>query len=339
MVSWELWLVPAAFLAAGALAEWLHGRRCRRMAFLAFGPGARPRRWVRITPAIRVLAVVAISWGLLVLLRIDRALWKNPSPGERRGQEPLHHLVIALDVSPSMNLEDAGPGGKETRGERGRALLRSILDRIDQQQTGVSIIAFYNEGRPVVLDTSDPEVVANILNDLPLEHAFEPGKTNLYSGVEVAAEVSRSWRPRSTTLMVASDGDTLPGGELPRLPPAISSVLVLGLGNPYRGIYIDGHSSRQDAGSLKRLALRLGGRYHDGNRKHVPTEVIEGILRSLSGAPRGPLALRDLAILAVAAGGFLLAFLPPLLALFGTSYRKTTVRRGAVRPGLTASVH
>lgn len=41
-----------AALAAAALAtcgEWLHGRRLKRLAPLAFGPAGRPRIWTRIT--------------------------------------------------------------------------------------------------------------------------------------------------------------------------------------------------------------------------------------------------------------------------------------------------
>src|SRR5690349_4542444 len=107
------WITLVVF-AVAALAEWLHVRRCRRVARLAFGPTGEPNKWVRITPFVRTAAVTAVAWGLLTLLyvgpRASRSA-KLPEGGYR-------HLVIALDVSPSMKLQDAGSGRKQTRAQR-----------------------------------------------------------------------------------------------------------------------------------------------------------------------------------------------------------------------------
>ncbi len=258
--------------------------------------------------------------GFVVLLQIDRAIEEGrKEPAAKVEGARRRHLVIGLDVSPSMHLRDAGMSGQEARSERARDLMRSVLERLDLRSTRLSIIAFYSDARPVVVDTSDPEVVHNVLNDLPLEHAFESGKTNLYSAVRSSAELGRSWEPGTATLVLVSDGDTLPSREVPPLPPSFGGVLVLGVGDPHRGLYLDGHTSRQDADSLQRLALRLGGRYHDGNRKHLPTEVLANACRSLPERERGPLHRKDLAALAVGAGAALLAGLAPLLALAGAS--------------------
>ena len=62
------WLVPPAVMVLCAAAEFLHARRCRRMAYLAFGPAAGPRAWVAAVPVLRVAAVGAICWGLIVLM-------------------------------------------------------------------------------------------------------------------------------------------------------------------------------------------------------------------------------------------------------------------------------
>ncbi len=312
------WLVPLAAMALCAAAEWLHGGRCRRMAYLAFGPEGRPRRWVAIAPVARVAAVGAVCWGLIVLVQIDAALWDGSEQAQRDGR-PIHHIVIALDVSPSMQIEDAGPQEAQTRAERARDVLRSVLDRIDLPRTRTSIVAFYTEARPVVIDTSDREVVANILDDLPLEHAFEAGKTDMYTAVAAAAEFGRIWTPQSASLVLVSDGDTLPSKEIPVLPAAFGSSLILGVGNPYRGKFIDGHSSRQDASSLRRLALRLGGLYHDANTRHVATAELQKLNAWLPLADRGSVELRDLAIWAVLAGAFVTATVPLALALFGAT--------------------
>ena len=262
MVTWGL---PIAVFLFCLLAEWLHARRTKRIAYLAFGPSAKPRRWVAAVPLMRALSVAAVIWGLFILKDLHGGSWLP----EQRGKIPedqIHHLVIALDVSPSMLLEDAGPESRQSRGERARDVLRSVIERFGMERTRVSVIAFYGEARPVVVDTSDGEVVSNILQGLPLEHAFAPGKTNMYEAVKTAAELGKSWRAASATLLLVSDGDTLPAEKQPVLPRAFGNVRIIGVGDPHQGQWIDEHSSRQDVRSLKQLALRLDGSYIDANR-------------------------------------------------------------------------
>jgi Ca-activated chloride channel homolog len=306
--------ISAVVVLLTGLAEWLHARRCARLAHLAFGPAAQPRRWVMVAPWLRAAAVGAACWGLLILLSIDSAVWESNKTEEK---QPLHHLAIALDVSPSMQLEDAGPQGTQRRTERARDVLHSIFDRLDMRRTRVSILAFYNGARPVVVDAYDPEVINNIIDDLPMEHAFTPGKTNMYDGVKLAAETAKSWPAQSAALIVVSDGDTLPESQPPNVPAAYAGTLVVGVGNPHHGLYIDGHSSRQDMDSLGRLALRLGGTYCDANVKHVPSVDLARLDALLPGTQGGPIELRDVAIMAALSGTMVLALLPLALALAG----------------------
>ena len=183
-------------------------------------------------------------------------------------------------------MKTAGRRATQRRAERARDVLHSIFERLEMRRTRVSILAFYNGARPVVIDAYDPEVIANIIDDLPLEHVFMPGKTNMYDGVKLAAETAKSWPARSAALLVVSDGDTLPAKEPPALPAAFAGTLVVGVGNPHHGLFIDGHSSRQDMDSLGRLALRLGGTYCDANVKHVPTIELQKLDALLPGAAR-----------------------------------------------------
>ena len=134
------------------------------------------------------------------MLLIDAAPY-SADAASKKGKRSIHHMVIALDVSPSMQIKDAGPAEEQTREDRGRDVLRSLLDRIDLQRTRISIVAFYSEARPVVVDTVDLNVVSNIIDDLPLEYAFTPGKTNLYKTVEAAAEVGKRWPKNSASLV------------------------------------------------------------------------------------------------------------------------------------------
>lgn len=311
-----IWLVPIVVAVLAALAEWAHARRQKRIAYLAFGAVGKPRPWVAAVPAIRVVAITLLFWGLLVLWQLDGSPWLSQGHQDR-AKKNIHHLVIALDVSPSMQIKDAGPKGDISRAQRARDLLRSILERLNQRQTKVSVVAFYGKARPVVVDTNDGEVVDNILDDLPLEQAFAAGKTNMYEGINTAAEIAKTWRRGSATLVLASDGDTLPATAIPRLPSSIFNTLILGVGNPRRGTQIDGHSSRQDTESLRRLALQLRGTYNDGNQRHVRTEDLDRFVASLPVASHGNLELRDWALLAVALSAALLALVSPALAAFG----------------------
>jgi Ca-activated chloride channel family protein len=184
-----------------------------------------------------------------------------------------------------MDLADAGPSGNETRGHRARDLVRSLLTRSNLPGVPISIVALYNGAQPVVIDTIDPEVVANVLDDLPLEHAFSPGKTTLYEAITACGTLAQGfslsaktrpqpWPPGQARLVIVSDGDSVVPTQAMRLPPAFAGTLVIGVGDPARGMSIAGHLSRQESTTLRQLAGRFGGWYHDGNRRHVPTELL-----------------------------------------------------------------
>lgn len=320
-------VVPLVAVAVAAWAEWLHARRLARVDYLAFGDLGR-RRWTRAADPLRVAAAGAVTWGLLTLLLTDAAPVLPDSVADPRS---LHHLVIALDVSPSMNLIDAGPQGEQSRGDRARDAIRSVLERLDPKRTRVSVVAFYTSAKPVVIDTFDPEVTANVLADLPLEHIFSAGKTDMYSGVKVAGELSKAWPERSATLLLVSDGDTLPTREMPILPSAFASSVVLGVGNTQRGTFIDDHNSRQDAQALQQLASRLTGHYHDANLRHLPSELVQQLVPSPPISSRAGLNLRRWALAAVVFGASVLGVLPLLLNLVGTAYCPRRLMSGSAR--------
>ncbi len=308
-------IVAMAMLLAG-IAEWLHARRVKQIEFLAFGPRGRPQPWTAMVGPLRVLSVGAVCWGLLTLFALSES---QRAHGMMHGDEmPIHHIVIGLDVSPSMQIPDAGPKRESTRADRARDVLRSVLERIDTRRGRVSVIAFYTEARPVVVDTFDPAVVHNILNDLPLSQAFTAGKTNLYSVVSAAETLSRSWRAGSATLLIVSDGDTLPAESVPKRSSAFDRILVLGVGDPFRGTFIHDHSSRQDRRSLAQFASQIRGEYLDVNANHVPSRLLPS--GPLARDTDSPLAWRAIALLALSVGSTLLAFAPIALAIAGGAW-------------------
>ena len=307
-------LAVAVLAIAG---EWMHARRCRRVARLAFGPAASPRAWTQCAPLLRVLAVTLLAFGMTQLYLLVPKV-ARPALVPEGG---FRHLVIALDVSPSMKLKDAGPERNQTRSARASEVVMSVLERIALEQLRVSVVAFYTGAKPVVVDTFDIEVVKNVLNDLPLDMAFDVGKTSLIEGVKQSAALARSWQPDSTTLLIVSDGDSIPDTGLPEMPRSISQVLIMGVGSARAGQNIDGHLSRQDASTLRQLATRLRGAYHDINEKHLPSKQLEALAKTLPMRDDTGKGRRELALAAVAIGAALLAGLPVLLAMAGTPWK------------------
>jgi len=303
-----------------ALAEWLHARRVRRVARLAFGPERRPAAWVAGVPFLRAAAFGALGWALATLLVLEPRTFSTeggtpPTPDEVR------HIVLVLDVSPSMSLEDAGPEKKLRRSHRAREVLESFFRRVPLERNLISVIAVYNGAKAVVEDTSDFEVVRNILTDLPMTHAFRAGKTKLFDGIEEAARLAKDWNPRSATLVLVTDGDTVPSTGMPKLPASIGDVLVVGIGDPTTGKFIEGRQSRQDVSTLRQLAARLGGLYWNGNERHLASADLAGLVAAAKPGAFEGFTRREYALLLGLLGAGVLALLPLILGRFGTAFR------------------
>jgi len=316
-------LVAGAALLLSTLGEWLHLRRVRRVAGLAFGPRGKPAAWARAAPVLAVLGATALAWGLATLMVVEPKRYSTGRSEEDALRDPKHVLLV-LDVSPSMRLVDSGPTKSQSRMQRARDVLESFFDRVPLSEYRVSVVAVYNGAKPVVIDTRDFEVVRNILGDLPMHFAFPSGRTKLLDGLEEAARIAAPWNPGSTTLLVVSDGDIVPATGMPRMPASVKSVLVVGVGDPLTGKFIDGRQSRQEVSTLRQIAARLGGAFHNGNEKHLATSLVaeafgiedEGVFEKLT--------RREYAMIASLAGAALLALLPVLLHFLGTAWRPGT---------------
>jgi len=136
-----------------------------------------------------------------------------------------------------------------------------------------------------------------------MQYAFRAGKTNLFAGLEEAARIAHPWPPKSASLVLLSDGDTVPATGMPKMPASIARVLVVGVGDPRAGKFIDGHQSRQDASTLRQIAVRLRGVYHDGNQQHVSTETLADLTAARGRSKTSRWTRREYALLAIGAGG------------------------------------
>lgn len=307
--------IALAVLLLTTLAETLHARRVRVVGRLAFGPAGGPREWARLAGPVRVVCLTAFAWGLATLIMLKGSSGAKTDAGAHAGT----HVLLVTDLSPSMLLRDAGLKGEQTRRERMRDVVDSLLVRIGGD-VRYTIAAFYTQMLPVALEVRDHEIVRNVYDGLPLSYAMPPGKTDLSGGVNAALQLARDNPIGSTHVFVLSDGDT--GAENPYdpLPASVASVTVLGFGNADRGIFIDGHNSRQEAESLRRLAASLRGTYFDANVQDVPTPAL-GNLVVRTGLDADRFDLLAWAIIAMTAGASIYALLPVALEYFGSDWR------------------
>jgi Ca-activated chloride channel family protein len=310
-------IISASVAVLAVAGEFAHSRRTARLASLAFGPGMRPRRWTKVAPALRVLAITSAAWALTILCVIEPKVFKVREAAANQQR----HVVIVLDVSPSMKLDDAGIDGKQRRSKRASELMFSFFKRVPMELVKLTVIATYTGAKPVVVDTRDVAVVRNILDDLPLDHAFDSGKTDLFSGIREAARIAHPWERDSTTILILSDGDSVPPAGMPKLPPSVADVVLVGVGDPRAGKFINGYQSRQQAAAMQQIAVRLHGTYHDGNQHQLPTELLRRMIAVPEPGFFEKLTLREYALFALGAGAFALALLPWLLHFRGASWR------------------
>jgi Ca-activated chloride channel family protein len=297
--------------------ELLHARRVARVAALVFGPGGRPAPVALAAPLLRPLAVGLLAWGFATLAQLPPKIHR----GEEVPPEEWRHLVLVFDVSPSMLLKDAGAGGDQTRVARARELIDSLFERVPLGKFKLTVIATYTGAKPVVEDTTDFEVVRHVLSEVDLRYAFKAGSTKLFDGIAEAARIAKPWRAGSTLLVIVSDGDTVPASGMPELPPSIGGSLVIGVGDHLAGKFIAGHQSRQDESTLRQVANRLGGEFHNGNKRHVPSDVLTVAAADSRKPLLQRLTQREYALIAICTGTVLLAALPLLLAAFGSRHR------------------
>lgn len=313
--------LAAAVLILSIWAEWIHARRSAALGRLVFGPAGQARHWTKAAPLLRVAAGGLLAWGLVILaLAPTEAIDTTGADSDELAPEDLQRIILLLDVSPSMAIADSGENRNLERRQRVLQVIEGIFPRISVARTRFSIIAFFTSARPVVVDAYDTAVITNVLDNLPLVWAFEPGKTNVIEGLQATADMARDWAPNSTTVILCTDGDTVDFSQIPKLPRSINQVQIFAVGDPVVGTFIDGHDSRQQAGVLRRLAAELRGSYYDVNTRHVPTSALTDLAVNPPPPARLGITWKDLALGAIAIGALILALLPLLLEYCGCAW-------------------
>jgi Ca-activated chloride channel family protein len=209
--------------------------------------------------------------------------------------------------------------------------MREVVEGILQRVSGnlrFGVIGFYTDSLPVVMEARDPELVRNVFNGLPLTYAMPVGQTDLGTAINRTLEIVEDFPKSSTRMIILTDGDSIPLAPINPRPASMREVLVLGVGNPKKGSFIDGHQSRQEADTLQRVATSMLGVYHDVNDKHLATEALGDLVVPLA-LPHQGLTLAQWAVLAMVLGAIINALIPVALEYFGTDWK---VRTAAVKP-------
>lgn len=314
-------IVALITLLLVSLAEWQHARRIRVTARLAFGQqGAKA--WTNVVPWLRVASLTAFAWGVTTLWMLKLEAPDDATAKERHDAEATR-LVFVADLSPSMYLPDAGPDGTMTRHDRMKDVVEGILQRVSGNLR-FGVVGFYTDSLPVVIEARDPELVRNVFNGLPLTYAMPVGQTDLGTAINRTLETVANFPKSSTRMIILTDGDSIPLAAINPRPAAVREMLVLGVGNPRKGSFIDGHQSRQEAKTLQRLATSLLGVYHDVNEKHLDTTALGDLVVPLA-LPHTELTLAQWAVLAMVLGAVINALIPIALKFFGTDWEVLTV--------------
>ncbi len=265
LASYE-WQHPKLLLLLGLvpllpLLRWLLARR-RRQVVVAFGPGGLRPDWralLRFVPDV----VLSLALALLVLAaaRPQRASEQLTQTG--RGID----IVLALDVSASMELEDLKP----TRLEAAKRLARSFV----QQRAGdrLGLVAFAGQAYSLVPLTTDYDLLLTNLNSLKPGLIEEDG-TAIGTALGVVINRLRESTARSKVCLLLSDGENTAGNLDPLLAAQLAHaygvrLYTIGLGEdgfvPYGRDSTTGKpryvQTRLDETTMRQLAQAADGRF------------------------------------------------------------------------------
>ncbi|MDR1374593.1 MAG: VWA domain-containing protein, partial [Treponema sp.] len=210
----------------------------------------------------------------------------------RRGVD----LILALDVSRSMQVRDSGPQ-RNSRLDRGIEIARNLAASLGDVRLGTAV----GKGRGVLAVplTYDSEAVLNFLDSLDGFSITGTG-TNLESLIDAASGAFRDGSPGRREIILFSDGESLSGspeGAVNRARNRGVTLSAVGLGSDEggpvpvepgpdapEGVLLSGAvpvTSRRHGGFLERTAEKSGGLYIDGNRSDAARAAADYI-RSLS---------------------------------------------------------
>ncbi len=260
-----LLLLPLAGLYVWS---WLHSRAAlRRVASEALHPILMPER-SRVRPWIRLVLMLGATAFLILALM-------NPLVGSRYEKVRLTgvDLMVALDVSASMNAQDILPSRIVTAKKE----LAALIQRLTGDRIG--LIVFAGESYTQVPLTTDYNAALLLADIVTVGSAPRPG-TAIGSAIDLARESFKTSQGKGKALIIISDGENHEDDPVDAAKSAASEGIVthcIGMGSPEgTGIPLveDGRqtgmkrdedgkpvTSRLDEETLKEIAAAGGGTY------------------------------------------------------------------------------
>ncbi|MBD2720637.1 VWA domain-containing protein [Hymenobacter sp. BT189] len=233
--------------------------RRRPRVGVAFAPGARPRDWsaaLRFLPD--VLLGFALCFGIVALARPQRTDERVEQSG--RGID----LVLALDVSGSMEIEDLRPNRLEAAKRIAADFLKTrVGDRL-------ALVAFAGDAYSLAPLTTDYDLLREDLSGLKVGMIANDG-TAIGTALGVATNRLRESTARSRVCILLSDGENNAGS----LDPLLAAQLAHAFGIR---IYTIG---------LGKDGFVPYGKGPDGQQRYVQTRLDETTMRQLASAAEG----------------------------------------------------
>ena len=202
------------------------------------------------------LRPVHLTAALLILGAIAAAgpTWEQDRPAFLENRAPL---IIALDLSPSMDATDIQP----SRLEAAKHKLHELIARRSGAHT--ALIAYAGSAHLVLPATDDPALLDSFIQALATNLIASPGK-NVAEVIKQAKRLLQAQNTPATLLLVTDGADTTRlAGLKQQLQDSALQVLVLAVGSANGGIIrnADGQprtdsNGRPELGSFDQAALK-----------------------------------------------------------------------------------
>ncbi len=263
---WFLWLIPALVV----FQIWVFRTKTRMLHRFA-----SPELLVRIMSGFSrarqilktALVLFALAMAILSLSRVQYGFtWEEV---QRKGVD----LVVALDVSDSMLVEDASSGERLSRLERAKREITDLLGLLDGDRIG--LVAFAGAAFiecPLTLDYAAAEL---FLDDMDTDLIPVKG-TAIGQAIEKSMDAFDGGAADSRAIILITDGEDHSGKALEAAKEAAESgvrIFTIGIGKDEGspipaeggGFRRDKNGemilSRLDETTLQKMALATGGRY------------------------------------------------------------------------------
>lgn len=232
------WLLLAAF---GAMLPWIwrQSRDLQRSLRGKIAEHLLPH--LLLTPQDRQrLRPVHLLCALLVLGAVAAAgpTWEQDRPDFLENRAPL---IIALDLSPSMDANDIQP----TRLEAVKHKLHDLIQRRAGARTG--LIAYAGTAHLVLPATNDPELLDTFIQALDTGLIEKQGK-DVAAVIEQAKRLLDAEKTPGTLLLITDGADTTQSENLGKqLQGGSLQVLVLAAGNENGSVILDSNGQPRTA--------------------------------------------------------------------------------------------